>query len=72
MISQYIAVALRQAHYELLDDSEGFYGSIPGLVGVWAQGPTLEECRDALQSALEDWLVFGSISAAGHLRYTVR
>lgn len=58
MLSQYIAVALRQAHYELLEDSEGFYGSIPGLTGVWAQGPTLEECREALQSALEDWLLF--------------
>lgn len=68
----YIAAALRKAQYELLDDSEGSYGSIPGLAGVWAQGPALEECREALQSALEDWLVFTSIAAAGHLRYTVR
>ncbi len=58
MISQYIAFALRSAHYELLENAEGFYGSIPELAGVWAQAPTLEECREELKSALEDWLLF--------------
>ena len=58
MINQYIAVALRRAHYELLENGEGFYGSIPELTGVWAQAPTLEECREELKAALEDWLLF--------------
>lgn len=58
VINQYITVALRQAHYELLENSEGFYGSIPELAGVWAQAATLEECREELQAALEDWLLF--------------
>lgn len=58
MISQYISVALRQAHYELLENSEGFYGPIPALQGVWAQASTLEQCRDELSSAVEDWLLF--------------
>lgn len=58
MINQYITVALRRAHYELLENSEGFYGSIPELTGVWAQAQTLEECREELKSALEDWLLF--------------
>ena len=58
MISQYISVALRQAHYEVLEDGEGFHGSIPELSGVWAQASTLEECREALSGALEDWLLF--------------
>ena len=58
VINQYIAVALRRAHYELLENGEGFYGSIPELAGVWAQSPTLEVCRDELKSALEDWLLF--------------
>lgn len=58
MINQYITVALRRAHYELLENGEGFYGSIPELQGVWAQSATLEECREELKSALEDWLLF--------------
>lgn len=58
VINQYISVALRQAHYELLEYGEGFYGSIPELTGVWAQAATLEECRDELKAALEDWLLF--------------
>ena len=58
MISHYIAAALGHACYELLENGEGFYGSIPQLTGVWAQAPTLEGCRDELKSALEDWLLF--------------
>ena len=58
VLNQYIAVALRRAHYELLENGEGFYGSIPELTGVWAQASTLEECREDLQSALEDSLLF--------------
>jgi predicted RNase H-like HicB family nuclease len=57
-INQYIAEALRRAHYELLENGEGFFGSIPQLTGVWAQASTLEECREELKSALEDWLLF--------------
>ena len=48
MINQYIAEALRRAHYELLENGEGFFGSIPPLTGVWAQASTLEECREEL------------------------
>ena len=58
MISQYIAFALGRAHYELLEAGEGFYGSIPELAGVWAQAATLEEGREELKSALEDWFLF--------------
>ena len=58
MINQYIAVALRRAHYELRENGEGFCGSIPELKGVWAQAATLEECRVRLMAALEDWLLF--------------
>jgi predicted RNase H-like HicB family nuclease len=27
-------------------------------MGVWAQASTLEECREGLKAALEDWLLF--------------
>ena len=58
MINPYISAALALAHYEVLENGEGFYGSIPLLEGLWAQGATLEACREELQSALEDWLLF--------------
>jgi predicted RNase H-like HicB family nuclease len=29
------------------------------MPGLWAEGPTLEECREELQSTLEDWLLLG-------------
>jgi predicted RNase H-like HicB family nuclease len=58
VINQYISAALLRAKYEFLENGEGFYGSIPELTGVWAQAPTLEECRQELKSALEDWLLF--------------
>jgi predicted RNase H-like HicB family nuclease len=28
------------------------------LEGVWANAQTLEDCREELQSGLEDWIVF--------------
>jgi len=50
---------MRGAHYELLEDEEGFYGTIPGLDGIWASAVTLEVCREELQSVLEDWILLG-------------
>jgi predicted RNase H-like HicB family nuclease len=40
------------------------YGEIPGLQGVWAHEPTLEDCREELQSVLEDWIL---VRIADHL-----
>jgi predicted RNase H-like HicB family nuclease len=61
MLTAYIQAAMRRAHYELLEDQpdDPYYGSIPGLQGVLAVGPTLEACREELQSALEEWILFG-------------
>ncbi len=58
MLTEYIRQALEQAHYEIIQDPEPYYGEIPGLDGVWATGATLEECRRNLADALEDWLFF--------------
>jgi predicted RNase H-like HicB family nuclease len=57
MIRNYIDAALRQAHYEIIDDEEPYYGSVPGLQGVWASGKTLEECRDRLADVIEGWVL---------------
>ena len=59
MVTAYIQRAMRHAHYEIIDDPRPFYGSIPECPGVWANGETLEACREELQSVLEDWIVLG-------------
>ncbi|MBI2919372.1 MAG: type II toxin-antitoxin system HicB family antitoxin [Chloroflexi bacterium] len=64
MLTEYIRAAMKRANYEILEDDNTFYGSIPGFRGVWSNADTLEECRDELQEVLEDWLL---ISIYRHL-----
>lgn len=59
MLTAYINAALRKAHYEMLPDGEGYFGSIEGLQGVWAQADTLEACREELREVLEEWIALG-------------
>ena len=56
MLSDFIAASLGKAHYELLDDGS-FYANIQGFQGVWANGKTLEACREELREVLEDWIL---------------
>ena len=56
MLTQYIQQAMRHAHYELMENGR-FFGSITQCPGLWAEGPTLEACREELQSTLEDWIM---------------
>lgn len=58
MLPEYINQAMRLAKIERLPDGS-YYGEIAGFSGVWANANTLEECRNELQSVLEDWLVLG-------------
>ncbi|MDA1276374.1 MAG: type II toxin-antitoxin system HicB family antitoxin [Verrucomicrobia bacterium] len=58
MLTDYIQLAMRHAQYELLENGR-FFGRIPECKGLWAEGATLEECREELQSTLEDWLLLG-------------
>lgn len=56
MLTEYIGGAMRLAHYDLMENGT-FFGTVPPLKGLWAEGETLETCREELQSALEDWLM---------------
>lgn len=56
MLTQYIQQAMRHAKYELMENGR-FFARIPECPGLWAEGPTLEECREELQSTLEDWIM---------------
>jgi predicted RNase H-like HicB family nuclease len=64
MLLSYIQAAMRKAAYKLLPEGGGIFGEIPDFDGLWASAPTLEACREELQSSLEDWILFG---VADHL-----
>lgn len=57
MIADYLGAALRQAQYELEDNT--FFAKIPGFDGIVASGDTLEDCRQQLIDVLEGWLLVG-------------
>jgi len=57
MILQYIEKALSHARYEIIEDKKPYYGEVPELAGVWANGLTLEECRKNLVDVIEGWII---------------
>ncbi len=57
MFTEYIQAALEKAEYEVIDNPEPYYAHVPGLVGVWATGKTIEECRKELVEVIEEWIV---------------
>jgi predicted RNase H-like HicB family nuclease len=59
MLTKYVTASMDHATIEWLEESQEFYGEIPGLPGVWASGPTKEACREELRSVLEDWIAVG-------------
>ena len=56
MLSEYIEAAMEKATYEIINDPEPYYGEVPELMGVWAIGKTLEECRRELKEVVEEWI----------------
>ena len=58
MLTDYLNAAMRSAHYELLSEDDQFYGEVPLCNGVYATASTLEECREQLREALEEWVLF--------------
>ena len=56
MLLEYIDAALKKAKYEILRDDRSYYGSIPGLRGVYANARDLERCRQELREVLEEWV----------------
>ena len=57
MVAKHLRAAMRGAKYELLEEG-GYYGSIPGFEGVWADAVSLQECPHELEEVLEEWLLF--------------
>lgn len=57
MLTQYLDAAMKNARYEILEDSGEYYGEIALCRGVFATATTLEACRRELLATLEDWLL---------------
>ena len=58
MLLDYFKAATLHARYEILFDDGSFYGDIPECNGVYANAASLDACRDGLEEALEDWVIF--------------
>lgn len=58
MITQYIAAAMKQAQFELMENGR-YFATIPACRGCWAEGASIEECRAELPDVLESWLLVG-------------
>lgn len=58
MLISYIRAAMHEAKYEVMENGR-FFGDIPSCEGVWGEGATLEECREDLEGALQDWIIVG-------------
>jgi predicted RNase H-like HicB family nuclease len=55
MFSDYIQAALKQAKYEILDNGS-YVATVEPLPGVIATGKTIEDCREDLIEAIEEWV----------------
>ena len=58
MLTKYIEAVMKSAHYEIIEDEGTYWGELTGVQGVWARTGTLEQCREDLKEALEEWIVF--------------
>lgn len=58
MITSYLHEAMCRAKYKILEDGT-YYGWVGELPGVWDGAASLEECREELESVVEDWLLLG-------------
>jgi predicted RNase H-like HicB family nuclease len=63
---EYTAAALRHAHYEQMEDN-GWFASIPGFDGLWAEGDSVEEARQQLIEALDGWITVHSQAGKNQL-----
>jgi len=57
VLTEYIQLALSKAHYKIIEDPNPFFGWVEELPGCWANGPTLEACREELREVIEDWIL---------------
>ncbi len=55
MLQANIQKAMERAQYKQLED-DSWFAEVPGLQGVWANGESVEFCREELSEVIEGWL----------------
>ncbi len=60
MFAQYLAAAMRHAHYEQMEDG-AYFGAIDELPGSWVSASTLEECQQKMAVEAEEWILFALV-----------
>ena len=55
-LTNYIRNAMQTATFQVLEDGS-YLGEIPSLKDVWSHNKILEDCRQALQEVLEEWII---------------
>ena len=58
MLTDYIKATMMRAEYEFIQEDGKYFGHVPEIEGAWSYGKKLESCRDELEQAIEDWLIF--------------
>lgn len=58
MLREYMRGAMGRARYGILEEDGSYYGEVPGFEGVSANADALEDCREELEEALEEWVLF--------------
>ena len=56
-LQKYIHAALKKAKYVFDEDTHNFIGYIEELPLCWAQGDTIEDVREELESVVEGWIL---------------
>lgn len=58
-VTSYIEASMQEARFEAFLGGASYYGSIPGMRGVWASAETREACAAELELVLESWVLLG-------------
>ena len=57
LLQKYIQAALKKAKYEFDEDAQNYVGYVEELPVCWAQGESVEETREELESVIEGWIL---------------
>jgi len=69
MFAEYLRVAMRDVHYEDIDEDGTIFATIPGFDGLWANAATRSQVNEELESALEGWVL---VNIAHHRELPIR
>lgn len=75
-LQKYIQAALKRATYTFDHDTQTYIGVVADLPVCWAQGETIEDAREELESVIEGWILLSvqrgePIPSLGAIQFSV-